>query len=64
MIKTVLGSIKEKDLGITLAHEHICCYSEYMYKMAGNKYLDKEKLVETSVKYLLELKENEKRKYS
>ena len=54
---TVLGEISGEEVGITLPHEHICCYSEYMYKMAGNKYLDKEKLVETSVKYLLELKE-------
>lgn len=56
MIKTVLGSIKEKDLGITLAHEHICCYSEYLFKMAGGKYLDKKRLLETSVKYLKMLK--------
>ena len=33
-IKTVLGNIPEQDLGITLAHEHICCYSEYPYQMA------------------------------
>ena len=30
MIKTVLGDIKEDALGITLPHEHICCYSEYL----------------------------------
>ena len=29
MIKTVLGYMKEKALGITLPHEHICCFSEY-----------------------------------
>lgn len=43
-IKTVLGNIPEQDLGITLAHEHICCYSEYLYQMLGRSYLDKEKL--------------------
>ena len=55
--KTVLGEISPEEVGITLPHEHICCYSECMYQMAGKQYLDKEKLVETSVKYLLELKE-------
>jgi len=55
--KTVLGDISESDLGVTLAHEHICCYSEYVYTMLGNLYLDKEKLVNASIKYLMELKE-------
>lgn len=48
MIKTVLGDIKEDALGITLPHEHICRYSEYAYRMAGNDYLDKNALVGTS----------------
>jgi phosphotriesterase-related protein len=56
MIKTVLGDIKEDALGITLPHEHICCYSEYAYRMAGNDYLDKNALVGTSRIYLKELK--------
>ena len=30
MIKTVLGDIRDNELGITLVHEHICCYSEYL----------------------------------
>ena len=54
--KTVLGDIPENELGITLSHEHICCYSEYLYDMAKNKYLDKEKLQQVSVQYLKELK--------
>lgn len=54
--KTVLGDIPISELGITLPHEHICCYSEYLYDMAKNKYLDKEKLQKVSVKYLKELK--------
>lgn len=57
MIKTVLGDIKEDALGITLPHEHICCYSEYAYRMAGKAYLDKELLVKTAVAFLKELKE-------
>ncbi len=57
MIKTVLGNIKEDALGITLPHEHICCYSEYAFKMAGNEYLDKNGLVIISSAYLRELKE-------
>ncbi len=56
LFKTVLGDIPISELGITLPHEHICCYSEYLYGMAKNKYLDKEKLQKVSVKYLKELK--------
>lgn len=56
MIKTVLGNISESEIGITLSHEHICCYSEYLYTMAGKDYLDKDSLLEASVKYLKELK--------
>jgi len=56
-IKTVLGDISENVLGVTLAHEHICCYSDYVYNMIGNLYLDKEKLINASIKYLIELKE-------
>lgn len=57
MIRTVLGDMPENDLGITLAHEHICCYSEYAYTMLSDNYLDKEKLKNVSIKYLKELKE-------
>ena len=55
--KTVLGDIHESDLGITLSHEHICCYSEYLYQMAGKSYLDKEQLITISSHYLKEIKE-------
>ena len=57
MINTVLGPIKESEVGITLSHEHICCYSEYLYMMSGDKYLDKERLLATAVSCLKELKE-------
>jgi len=57
MIKTVLGEIVEKDIGITLPHEHICCYSEYVHKMIGTTYIDKEKLLKVSADYLKTLKE-------
>lgn len=56
MIKTVLGDIKEDSLGVTLPHEHICCYSEYAYMMAGKDYLDKDALELSSSAYLKELK--------
>lgn len=56
MIKTVLGNITDGELGITLPHEHICCFSEYFYKMGGNAYLDKELLARISANYLRELK--------
>ena len=55
-INTVLGRIGAEQLGITLCHEHICCYSEYLYNMAGKDYLNKEKLKQIAVKYLSELK--------
>ena len=57
MIKTVLGDISEQELGITLPHEHICCYSEYAYQMAKNDYLDKEELLKVAVGYLKAQKE-------
>ena len=57
MIKTVLGDIKEASLRITLPHEHICCFNEYAYQMAGIDYLDKRALLEISSAYLRELKE-------
>lgn len=56
LIKTVLGDISESDLGVTLAHEHICCFSEYAYQMAGKDYLDKNALADTGTVYLKELK--------
>ncbi len=57
MIKTILSDIPENELGVTLVHEHICCYSEYLYQMAGKSYLDKEQLINISSDYLKELKE-------
>lgn len=56
-VRTVLGDVSSNELGVILPHEHICCYSEYLYQMAGDKYLNKELLYITSAKYLKELKE-------
>ena len=56
LFKTLLGDISESDLGVTLAHEHICCFSEYAYQMAGKDYLDKDALADTATVYLKELK--------
>ena len=56
LFKTVLGDISESDLGVTLAHEHICCFSEYAYQMVGKDYLDKNALADTATVYLKELK--------
>lgn len=56
-VKTVCGDIPENDLGVTLVHEHICCYSEYLYAMAGNRYLDKAALADRAVAYLMKMKE-------
>lgn len=55
-MKTILGDIPETDLGITLVHEHICCYSEYVYTMCGSQYLDKDALVFAAVNHLKEMK--------
>ena len=57
LFKTVLGDMPISKLGITLPHEHICCYSEYLYQMFGEKYLDKNKLLNISSEYLMSLKE-------
>ena len=54
--KTVLGDMPYENLGNVLAHEHICCYSEHLYKMAGKSYLDKGALLDCSIDYLKELK--------
>ncbi len=56
LFKTVLGDISENDLDVTLAHEHICCFSKYAYQMAGADYLDKNALADTATVYLKELK--------
>lgn len=56
-VRTILGDIDDNEIGITLPHEHICCYSEYLHQMAGNLYLDKETLDRNSIEYLKELKE-------
>ena len=55
--RTVLGEIPESELGMVLAHEHICCYFEYFYNMLQSDYLDKEKLIRKSVEHLLYMKD-------
>ena len=55
--KTVLGSVYENEIGITLPHEHICCFSDYLYDMGGKFYFDKEKLIKVAIKYLTDFKE-------
>ena len=56
-IKTVSGDIPEEKLGITLIHEHICCFSEYLYGMVGKRYLDKDRLIDAAVRCLKTMKE-------
>lgn len=55
-INTVSGKININSVGAVLSHEHICCYSEYLLKMAGKKYLDKDKVVRKSIAELKRLK--------
>lgn len=55
-IKTALGKKKISRNAKVLAHEHICCYSEYL-NMMSSKYLDKSMLAEESAKILKNMKE-------
>ena len=43
-MKTVIGDICENQVNKALCHEHICCYSEYLYMMSGKAYIDFNKL--------------------
>ena len=55
-IKSVLGKISADLVECALCHEHICCYSEYLLKISGEKYLDKEHLANISITELKRLK--------
>ena len=55
--RTVLGDIPESELGLSLAHEHICCYFEYFYSMLKSDYLDKDALLNKAAEHLLYMKE-------
>lgn len=55
-IRTVLGKKKIAKNTVTLSHEHICCYSEYLNSMS-KKYLNKAELTEKSAAVLKSLKE-------
>ena len=57
-IRTVFGKKKIACNTKVLAHEHICCYSEYL-NMMSRKYLDKNKIIEKSAAIL----NNMKKKY-
>lgn len=56
IVRSVLGNIDTENLGITLSHEHIAAYSNYLYSMGGEAYLDIDDLEETAVKHLKEIK--------
>jgi len=56
MIKTVLGNIENAKAGVTLVHEHICCYNEYVYQMAKNAYIDKNSVADDAISYLKDIK--------
>lgn len=57
MLNTVLCRINESEVKACLCHEHICCFSEYLFKMTGKEYLDKEKLASKSIAELKRLKD-------
>lgn len=54
--RTVLGKRKIRKDAVTLSHEHICCYSEYLNIMSKS-YLDKTGLAEKSADILKNMKE-------
>lgn len=56
-INTVLGPIATSSVKKVLCHEHICCCLDYLNVMAGNAYLDKEKLESHAVNELIRLRE-------
>ena len=56
-INTVLRTINESEVKACLCHEHICCFSEYLFKMAGKTYLDTEKIASKSISELKRLKD-------
>ena len=55
-ISTVLGEISPDELGITLTHEHIVCASPAMVAAFGNKWMDRERVIEKAVTLLTEAK--------
>ncbi|MDY5231374.1 MAG: hypothetical protein SPH44_09685 [Eubacteriales bacterium] len=55
-VKTILGKKKISKNTVTLSHEHICCYSEYLNIMSKS-YLDKASLAEKSADILKNMKE-------
>lgn len=55
-IKTVLGKRSIAAETVTLSHEHICCYSEYISKMSCH-YFDKEELICKASEVMSRLKE-------
>ena len=57
LINTVLGQVNESEINSVLCHEHICCYSEYLKLLSGNKTVDEKEVVKAAVGQLKELKE-------
>lgn len=55
-IRTVLGKKEISKKIVTLSHEHICCFSQYLYSMSKS-YLDKEALERKAVTILKSMKE-------
>ena len=55
-INTVLGKINETEINSCLCHEHICCFSEYLFQMAGKRYFNKDELKSKSAAELKRLK--------
>lgn len=54
-INTVLGKKIVSDDTVSLSHEHICCYSEYL-AMMSKRYLDKNELTQKAVEVLVDMK--------
>lgn len=56
-INTVLGKVSSEKLGKILSHEHIICCSHAMKFAFGNKWYNKEEVIDTASKLLIQAKE-------
>jgi phosphotriesterase-related protein len=52
MIPTVLGQIEPEEMGITLPHEHIACFSHDMRQAFGDRWIDMDAVIAEAVRLL------------
>jgi phosphotriesterase-related protein len=57
MVHTVLGPIAAEEMGVTLAHEHIACFSHSMKQTFGERWFKTDELISAAVKLLLKARD-------